>query len=112
MFGFKQSIVQAIVILTWALEYYTFGNLVLWWTLSIILCLLVALAVTTYDHDYWRLRGVFSPPAWPIVGHILSVVTFKEQGGMCFKRIYDTYRNKRFLGGFNLEYCLMWIVRI
>lgn len=58
----------------------------------------VILGLGTYDHDYWRSRGIFSPPAWPVVGHIPSVVMFKEQGGMCFKRIYDTYKNERFLG--------------
>ncbi|CAH0687939.1 unnamed protein product [Spodoptera exigua] len=98
MFGFKRSSVQLVVILAWLLRYYTFGSVVLWCIIACGLSLAVVLAVTTYDHDYWTSRGVFSPPAWPVVGHILSVVMFKEQGGMCFKRIYDTYKDKRFLG--------------
>ncbi|KAH9634615.1 hypothetical protein HF086_009267 [Spodoptera exigua] len=98
MFGFKRSSVQLVVILAWLLRYYTFGSIVLWCIIACGLSLAVVLAVTTYDHDYWTSRGVFSPPAWPVVGHILSVVMFKEQGGMCFKRIYDTYKDKRFLG--------------
>ncbi|KAJ8714393.1 hypothetical protein PYW07_002618 [Mythimna separata] len=98
MFGFKRSSVQLVVILAWLLRYYTFGSIVLWCIFACGLSVAVVLAITTFDHDYWSSRGVFSPPAWPIVGHILSVVMFKEQGGMCFKRIYDTYTEKRFLG--------------
>ncbi|PZC70874.1 hypothetical protein B5X24_HaOG200062 [Helicoverpa armigera] len=98
MFGFKRSSVQLVVMLAWLLRYYTFGSIVLWSIFACGLSLAVVLAITTYDHDYWTSRGVFSPPAWPVVGHILSVVMFKEQGGMCFKRIYDTYKDKRFLG--------------
>nr|WRX05941.1 CYP365A1 [Helicoverpa armigera] len=98
MFGFKRSSVQLVVMLAWLLRYYTFGSIVLWSIFACGLSLAVVLAITTYDHDYWISRGVFSPPAWPVVGHILSVVMFKEQGGMCFKRIYDTYKDKRFLG--------------
>ncbi|XP_047029154.1 cytochrome P450 6B1-like [Helicoverpa zea] len=98
MFGFKRSSVQLVVMLAWLLRYYTFGSIFLWSIFACGLSLAVVLAITTYDHDYWTKRGVFSPPAWPVVGHILSVVMFKEQGGMCFKRIYDTYKDKRFLG--------------
>ncbi|XP_026727646.1 cytochrome P450 6B1-like [Trichoplusia ni] len=98
MFGFKRSAFQLVVCLAWGLQYYTFGSLVLWYIFACGLSVAVVLAVTTYDHDYWRSRGVFSPPAWPVVGHILSVVMFKEQGGMCFKRIYDTYKDERYLG--------------
>ncbi|KAJ8718311.1 hypothetical protein PYW08_002548 [Mythimna loreyi] len=98
MFGFKRSSVQLVVLLAWLLRYYTFGTIVLWSIFACGLSLAIVLAITTFDHDYWTSRGVFSPPAWPIVGHILSVVMFKEQGGMCFKRIYDTYKDKRFLG--------------
>ncbi|XP_075979686.1 cytochrome P450 6B1-like [Anticarsia gemmatalis] len=98
MFGFKHSMVRLVVLLAWVLRYYTFGSIVLWYIISCGLSFAVVLAITTYDHDYWRSRGVFSPPAWPVVGHILSVVMFKEQGGMCFKRIYDTYKDLKFLG--------------
>ncbi|CAB3244134.1 unnamed protein product [Arctia plantaginis] len=98
MFGFKYSMVQLVVLLTWFLQYYTFGFIILWYIVACGLSLAVVLTITTFDHDYWQLRGVFSPPAWPIVGHILSVVMFKEQGGMCFKRIYDTHKNLKFLG--------------
>ncbi|KAI5651489.1 cytochrome p450 domain-containing protein [Phthorimaea operculella] len=98
MIGFKWSMVQLVLILAWALQYCTFGSPILWYLLATCLVLSVVLAVTTYDHDYWSSRGVFAPPAWPLVGHIKSVVMFKEQGGMCFKRIYETYRNERFLG--------------
>lgn len=103
MFGFKYSMVQLVVLLTWLLEYYTFGSVVLWYIVAYGLSLAVILAITTYDHDYWQSRGVFSPPAWPVVGHILSVVMFKEQGGMCFKRIYDTYKDLKFLGEFSIS---------
>ncbi|XP_030030986.2 cytochrome P450 6B1 [Manduca sexta] len=98
MFGFKPSLLQAVIILTWILQYWTFGSVVLWYIFGVCWLSAVVLGVATYDHDYWRSRGIFSPPAWPVVGHIPSVVMFKEQGGMCFKRIYDTYKNERFLG--------------
>lgn len=98
MLGFKRSMVQSLVILSWAIQHCTFGLIVLWYTFALLLFVFVVLAITTYDHDYWIDRGVFSPPGLPIVGHIISVVTFKEQGGMCFKRIYDTYKDERFLG--------------
>lgn len=102
MIGFKWSMVQLVLFLTWALHHYTFGNVVIWYILTALLVAATVLAVTTYDHDYWRSIGVFSPPAWPLVGHIKTVVTFKEQGGICFKRIYDTYKKERFLGKLNL----------
>lgn len=98
MFGFTRTSVRLVILLAWALRYYTFGYIVLWYIFACGLSAAVVLAITTYDHDYWASRGVFSPPAWPIVGHIPSVVMFKEQGGMCFKRIYETYKDKRFLG--------------
>lgn len=98
MFGFKSSVFSYVVMLAWFLEYYTFGNKFLGVLLSCSLVFALVLAVTTYDHDYWTNRGVFSPPALPIVGHIKSVAMFQEQGGMCFKRIYDTYKSLRFLG--------------
>ncbi|XP_037874501.1 cytochrome P450 6B1 [Bombyx mori] len=98
MFGFRRSLVEAVVFLSWLLEDWTFGSSVLWHVyFTLWICSLV-LTVTTYDHDYWKDRGIFSPPALPVVGHILSVVLFREQGGMCFKRIYDTYTDQRFLG--------------
>lgn len=109
MFGFKRSMVQAVAVLSWALNYYTFDNLFLWSLITTLLAVAVLLAITTYDHDYWKDRGVFSPPAWPVVGHILSVVRFKEQGGMCFKRIYETYRNVRFLGECDLV-CILYLL--
>ncbi|XP_049871412.1 cytochrome P450 6B1-like [Pectinophora gossypiella] len=96
--GFKWSMVQLVLFLAWALQYCTFGSPLLWYFLATCLGVACTLALTTYDHDYWATRGVFAPPAWPLVGHIASVVTFKEQGGLCFKRIYDTYKNERFLG--------------
>lgn len=98
MLGFKSSLIQLILFFTWALQYYTFGYIILWYILSGALGIAVIFAVTTYDHDYWLNRGVFSPPGLPIVGHIKNVVAFKEQGGLCFKRIYDSYKNLRFLG--------------
>ncbi|CAH2049569.1 unnamed protein product, partial [Iphiclides podalirius] len=98
MFGFKRSVIRTVLLLSVAVQFCTFGSVVLWYMFAGSLSVAVALAVLTYDHDYWVRRGVFSPPAWPLVGHIKSVVAFKEQGGMCFKRIYDTYRNERFLG--------------
>lgn len=98
MIGFKWSFVQLVLFLSWALQYCTFGSVVLWYILAVALAVASVLAVTTYDHDYWASKGIFAPPACPLVGHIKSVVTFKEQGGMCFKRIYDTYKNERFLG--------------
>lgn len=107
MFGFKRSSVQLVVLLAWLLRYYTFGSIVIWCIVACGLSLAVVLAVTTYDHDYWTSRGVFSPPAWPVVGHIPSVVMFKEQGGMCFKRIYDTYKDKRFLGEYLINFLLL-----
>ncbi|CAK1581291.1 unnamed protein product [Parnassius mnemosyne] len=98
MFGFKRSMIQAILLLIFAIQYYTFGSVFLWYTFAGSLTVVLLLAVLTYDHDYWIRRGIFSPPAWPFVGHIRTVVAFKEQGGMCFKRIYDTYKNEKFLG--------------
>ncbi|CAH1637457.1 unnamed protein product [Spodoptera littoralis] len=70
MFGFKRSSVQLVVILAWLLRYYTFGSIEIWCIVACGLSLAVVLAVTTYDHDYWTSRGVFSPPAWLVVGHI------------------------------------------
>lgn len=59
------------------------------------------LHLLTYDHDYWDKRGIFSPPALPLIGHIATVATMKEQGGICFKRIYDEHKEKRFLGTYS-----------
>lgn len=98
MLGFKHSMCGSVVILAWLLQYYTFGSLLVWYIIACGLSLAVILTITTYDHDYWVARGIFSPPGWPIVGHILSVVMFKEQGGICFKRIYDTHKHLKFLG--------------
>ncbi|XP_068622726.1 cytochrome P450 6B1-like [Battus philenor] len=98
MFGFKRSMVKIVLFLIFATQFCTFGYVILWYIFVGSLLFSLVLTVLTYDHDYWHQRGVFSPPAWPLVGHIPTVVAFKEQGGMCFKRIYDTYKNRRFLG--------------
>ncbi|KPJ04498.1 Cytochrome P450 6B1 [Papilio xuthus] len=98
MFGFKRSYVKIILLLVFAVQFCTFGSVVLRYMFNCSLCVACVLAVLTYDHDYWRVKGIFSPPAWPLVGHIRTVVAFKEQGGMCFKRIYDKYRDKKFIG--------------
>ncbi|XP_072938118.1 cytochrome P450 6j1-like [Epargyreus clarus] len=97
MLGFKRSMVQTVIFLTWAVQNSTYGSL-LWYIFAVTLGSATVLALLTYDHDYWSRRGIFSPPAWPLVGHIRTVATFKEQGGMCFKRIYDKYKHLRFLG--------------
>lgn len=98
MLGFKWSVSRSVVFTMWLIQYYTFGSAILWFALSTFLIGAVVLGFLTYDYDYWIARGVFSPPALPLVGHIKTVVTFQEQGGMCFKRIYDTYKDLRFLG--------------
>lgn len=98
MFGFKRTFVKIILLLLFAIQFCTFDSVVLWYILASSFCVVCALAVLTYDHDYWKGKGIFSPPAWPLVGHIRTVVAFKEQGGMCFKRIYDTYKNEKILG--------------
>ncbi|XP_073960469.1 probable cytochrome P450 6a23 [Choristoneura fumiferana] len=98
MFGFKRCSVQLLVLLSWCMEYWTFGYVFLWYLFACAVFISFLLVVLTYDHDYWTNRGIFSPPAFPLVGHILSVVLFKEQGGMCFKRIYNKYRGLKFLG--------------
>jgi hypothetical protein len=102
MLGFNSNICLLVVSLSWALQYYTFGSAVLWYIFAVLLILSVVYALSTYDHGYWASRGVYSPPAYPFVGHILSVMTFKEQGGLCFKRIYDEHKHLRFLGEFNV----------
>ncbi|CAH2244689.1 jg1344 [Pararge aegeria aegeria] len=98
MFGFKKSLVQTVIIIAWILDSYTFGSVFLSNILVIALCANVLLSVLMYDYDYWANRGVFSPPALPIVGHIGSVVAGKEQGGVCFQRIYNAYKDKKFFG--------------
>ncbi|XP_028164104.1 cytochrome P450 6B1-like [Ostrinia furnacalis] len=98
MFGFKRSVAFLVVTLAWALQYYTFRSVLLWYIFAVPLSLAVVYAVGTYDHEYWADRGIFAPPALPFVGHIKTVVTFKEQGGLFFKRIYDQYKDLRFLG--------------
>ncbi|GBP82155.1 hypothetical protein EVAR_65351_1 [Eumeta japonica] len=95
--GFKRSTIEAVVWSLW------FSQCCVPWSWSWFGAVAVAVtaalwAVSTYRHDYWRSRGVFSPPALPLVGHIWSVVTFREQGGILFKRIYDKYKDYRFLG--------------
>ncbi|XP_013183684.2 cytochrome P450 6B2 [Amyelois transitella] len=98
MYGFKKPLVLLFFILSYAIRYCTFGNDALWLIFASLLTLTVLLALGTYDHDYWSNRGVFSPPAWPFVGHIWSSITFKEQAGLCYKRIYDAHKDKRILG--------------
>ncbi|XP_063539939.1 probable cytochrome P450 6a17 [Cydia strobilella] len=98
MFGFKRSSVQLLVILSWCLQEWTFNNVVLWYIFACGVWMSGFLCLLTYDRDYWSDRGVFSPPAWPLVGHILSVVLFREQGGICFLKIYNKYRHLRILG--------------
>ncbi|KAL0820900.1 hypothetical protein ABMA28_005560 [Loxostege sticticalis] len=98
MFGFKRSVALLVVCLAWALQYYTFGSVLLWYIFAVSLALAVVYAVGTYDHEYWTDRGIYAPPSAPFVGHIKTVVTFKEQGGLFFKRIYDQYKDLRFLG--------------
>lgn len=98
MLGFKNNLTQAVIFFAWILQYYTFGSDVLRYMISCLLCVSAILCVLMYDYDYWRNRGVFSPPAMPIVGHIGPVVAGKEQGGVCFQKIYDKYKDKKFLG--------------
>ncbi|CAG9133227.1 unnamed protein product [Plutella xylostella] len=98
MLGFTRSSSQRVFLLAYALQSWSFGAVWLWWLWAGLTAAAVVHALCTYDHDYWSDQGVFSPPAWPLAGHILSVVTFQEQGGMCFKRIYDTYKDVKFLG--------------
>lgn len=98
MFGFKKSWILLSIILAWALRYYTFEYTLLWYIFALILIGSIVLALGTYDHDYWAKKGVFSPKPYPFVGHIWSLITFKDQSGVCFKRIYDTYKNEKFLG--------------
>ncbi|RVE48658.1 hypothetical protein evm_006729 [Chilo suppressalis] len=98
MFGFDRSFTFLVVCLAWALQHYTFGSVVIWYIFAVPLSCCIVYALGTYDHGYWASRGIFSPPAWPFVGHIKSVVMFQEQGGLCFKSIYDKYKDFRFLG--------------
>ncbi|XP_023948135.2 cytochrome P450 6B1 [Bicyclus anynana] len=98
MFGFKNSLAQSVVILAWILDNNTFGSVFVYNILVFTLCASVLLSVLMYDYDYWENRGVYSPPALPIVGHIGPVVAGKEQGGVCFQRLYNAYKEKRFFG--------------
>ncbi|CAG9790785.1 unnamed protein product [Diatraea saccharalis] len=98
MFGFNRSASLLVVYLAFALQHYTFGSAVLWYIFAVPLIVTVVYGLGTYDHGYWTSRGIFSPPASLFVGHIKTVITFREQGGLCFKRIYDTYKDLRFLG--------------
>lgn len=104
MFGFKRSVALLVVCLAWALQYYTFGSVLLWYIFAVSLALAVVYAVGTYDHEYWTDRGIYAPPSAPFVGHIKTVVTFKEQGGLFFKRIYDQYKDLRFLGEYSSKH--------
>lgn len=88
MFGFKNSLSQSVIFLAWILQYYTFGSDVLRYIFTSLLCVSVSLCIFMYDYDYWTERGVFSPTALPVIGHIGSVVAGKEQGGICFENIY------------------------
>lgn len=98
MFGFKNSLAQTVVIIAWILDSYTFGSVFLENVLVFSLCVSVCLSVLMFDYDYWENKGVFSPPALPIVGHIGTVVAGKEQGGVCFQRLYNAYKDKRIFG--------------
>ncbi|XP_069360240.1 cytochrome P450 6B2-like [Maniola hyperantus] len=98
MLGFKNYLAQIVIIIAWILDNYTFGSVFLNNILVFSLCVSVLLSVLMYDYDYWENRGVFSPPALPVVGHIGPVVAGKEQGGVCFQRIYNAYKDKRFFG--------------
>ncbi|KAM3958388.1 cytochrome P450 6B1 [Aphomia sociella] len=98
MFRFKRSLVQSVVLLLWALQYWTFGNNLLWYILAVSLAVAIVLALGTYDHDYWIEKGIFSPPAWPFIGHIGPLLSFKEQTNYLFKILYHRYKNERIIG--------------
>lgn len=98
MLNFKRSLVQMIVLIAWFRECCTFSSVYLWYVLASSLWVCVILTILMYDHDYWVNRGIFSPPAWPLVGHIWKMASFKEQSGIFFKRIYDLYKDKKILG--------------
>ncbi|XP_032514717.2 cytochrome P450 6B2-like [Danaus plexippus] len=98
MFGFKNSLTRAVVILLWMIENHCYGCDVINLLLTVVLYVTVILCVLMYDYDYWTNLGIFSPPALPIVGHIWSVVARKEQGGVCFQRLYNEYKDKKIIG--------------
>nr|XP_026498167.1 cytochrome P450 6B5-like [Vanessa tameamea] len=98
MFGFKNILFQSVIFLVWITQNYTFGSEILWHICTYLIYANLVLCVLMYDYDYWVNRGVFSPPALPVVGHIGPVVAGKEQGGICFKKIYDKYKDKKILG--------------
>ncbi|CAG4934635.1 unnamed protein product [Colias eurytheme] len=85
-------------ILLWVIQDYALKSDILWYTLSCVVLLSIIWNIITYDYDYWENKGIFSPPALPVVGHIATVAALKEQGGVCFKRIYDEHKEKRYLG--------------
>ncbi|XP_038221964.1 cytochrome P450 6j1-like [Zerene cesonia] len=85
-------------ILLWVIQDYAVKSDILWYILTCVVVFSVIWNIVTYDYDYWENRGIFSPPALPLVGHIATVAALKEQGGVCFKRIYDEHKEKRYLG--------------
>ncbi|CAK1542353.1 unnamed protein product [Leptosia nina] len=97
MFRLKK-ISTVIIIVTLLIQNCSVKSDLLWYILTCVATIRLILHLVTYDYDYWERRGIFSPPASPVVGHIASVAALKEQGGMCFKRIYDEHKDKRFLG--------------
>ena len=112
MFGFKNNLTQTVVFLVWILQYYSFDSDILKCILISLLVVSVILCFLMYDYDYWRNRGVFSPPALPVVGHIGSVVAGKEQGGVCLQRIYDKYKDKKFLGMLFVFYIFLYLLLV
>ncbi|XP_047506626.1 probable cytochrome P450 6a17 [Pieris napi] len=92
----KISTVSAILILVF--QNCLIKSDILFYLLWCVVLIRLLMHLLTYDYDYWEKRGIFSPPALPFVGHIATVATMKEQGGMCFKRIYDEHKDKRFFG--------------
>lgn len=110
MFGFKNSLTRAVVILLWMIENHCYGCDVIILLLTVVLYVTVILCVLMYDYDYWTNLGIFSPPALPIVGHIWSVVARKEQGGVCFQKLYNEYKDKKIIGLLYLIFLYLYIL--
>ncbi|XP_041980775.1 cytochrome P450 6a22-like [Aricia agestis] len=98
MFYFKRYFLRTVIFVAWCKENYALGGDVLQFIFSCTLWISVILTLLTYDYDYWIYKGMFSPPAWPVVGHIWKMATFREHSGVFFKRMYDNYKHKRFIG--------------
>ncbi|VVC98550.1 unnamed protein product [Leptidea sinapis] len=78
----SRNISWVVLILLWWLQNCTLRNDVLWYIFACIVVTRLVWSILTYDYDYWERRGIFAPPATPVVGHIGSVATMKEQTGL------------------------------